>query len=96
MKIREQKAWKSKRNGRKERMNPKEKALKSKHQLKPSVTIKQVTTERRMVKVRGLSRRNENLTRERKWDLLEGPKGRFGWGHHPYTLLTAIFMIRDK
>ena len=24
--------------------------------------------------------------RERKWDLLEGPKGRCGWGHHPYTL----------
>ena len=23
--------------------------------------------------------------RERKWDLLEGPKGRFGWGYHPYT-----------
>ena len=60
MKIREQKAWKSKRNGGKERMNPQEKALKSKHQLKPSVTIKQVTTERRMVKVRGLSGRNEN------------------------------------
>ena len=62
MKIREQKAWKSKRNGRKERMNPQEKALKSKHQLKPSVTIKQVTTERRMVKVRGLSGRNEKFT----------------------------------
>ena len=28
--------------------------------------------------------------RERKWDLLEGPKGRYGWGYHPYTLLTAI------
>ena len=65
MKIREQKAWKSKRNGRKERMNPQEKALKSKHQLKPSVTIKQVTTERRMVKVRGLSGRNEKLTNKR-------------------------------
>jgi len=33
---------------------------------------------------------------ERKWDLLEGPKGRFGWGHHPYTLLTAIFTIRHN
>jgi len=32
----------------------------------------------------------------KKWDLLEGPKGRFGWGHHPYTLLTAIFTIWDK
>ena len=31
--------------------------------------------------------------RERKWDLLEGPKGRYGWGHHPYTLLTAIFYV---
>ena len=28
-----------------------------------------------------------------KGDLLEGPKGRSGWGHHPYTLLTAIFTI---
>ena len=65
MKIREQKAWKSKRNGGKERMNPQEKALKSKHQLKPSVTIKQVTTERRKVKVRGLSGRNEKLTNKR-------------------------------
>ena len=27
---------------------------------------------------------------KRKWDLLEGPKGRFGWGHHPYTLRTSI------
>ena len=33
------------RNGGKERMNPHEKALKSKHQLKPSVTKRQVTTE---------------------------------------------------
>ena len=65
MKIREQKPWKSKRNGGKERMNPQEKALKSKHQLKLSVTIKQVTTERRMVKVRGLSGRNEKLTNKR-------------------------------
>ena len=31
--------------------------------------------------------------RRKKWDLLEGPKGRYGWGHHPYTLLTAIFYI---
>ena len=30
-------------------------------------------------------------TEERNGDLLEGPKGRYGWGHHPYTLLTAIF-----
>ena len=29
----------------------------------------------------------------KKWDLLEGPKGRYGWGHHPYTLLTAIFYV---
>ena len=28
---------------------------------------------------------------ERKWDLLEGPKGWYGWGHHPYTLLTTVF-----
>ena len=25
------------------------------------------------------------MKRERKWNLLEGRKGRFGWGHHPYT-----------
>ena len=53
------------RNGGKERMNPQEKALKSKHQLKLSMTIRQVTTERRMVKVRGLSGRNEKLTNKR-------------------------------
>ena len=29
----------------------------------------------------------------KKWDFLEGPKGRYGWGHHPYTLLTAIFYV---
>ena len=45
VKIREQKARKSMWNGGKERMNPHEKALKSKHQLKPSVTKRQVTTE---------------------------------------------------
>ena len=28
-----------------------------------------------------------------KWDLLEGPKGQYGWGNHPYTLLTAMFYI---
>ena len=37
-----------------------------------------------------------DATEEEKWDLLEGPKGRSGWGHHPYTLLTAIFTIWDK
>ena len=35
------------------------------------------------------------IVSERKWDLLEGPKGRFGWGRHPYTLLTAIFIIQS-
>ena len=29
-----------------------------------------------------------------KWYLLEGRKGRSGWGHHPYTLLTEIWDLR--
>ena len=46
-------------------MNSQKKALKSKHKLKPSVTMKQVTTERRMVKERGLRGRNAELTNKR-------------------------------
>ena len=30
-------------------------------------------------------------------NFLEGPKGRYGWGHHPYTLHTAISTsIKDR
>ena len=51
-----------KRNG----MNPQEKALKSKHPLKPSVTLQQVTTEKRVVKKkRELRGKNAKLTNKR-------------------------------
>ena len=50
-----------KRNG----MNPQEKALKSKHPLKPSVTMQQVTTEKRVVKKRELRGKNAKLTNKR-------------------------------
>ena len=31
------------------------------------------------------------LERGKNRDLLEGPKGRYGWGRHPYTTLTEFY-----
>ena len=39
-----------------------------------------------------LKKNNERRIRERRnGDLLDGPKGRYGWGRHPYTTLTEFY-----
>ena len=29
------------------------------------------------------------MKKKKKWDLLEGPKGRYGWSYHAYTLSSG-------